>query len=185
MRSTVKFAALAFSLLAFGGTAEAAGCAAVIKGVAASAAGLKVEFIRPVVVSRGQGDGTDVLDIVTEPKIDGQLRCRGDKFVSFTARIPASGGSELRDAFFRLQQAAMACSQSLAHAARHDGRGCGLSAGVHRARRRGSRRQGRRACRKRRRHRPFLDQVGTRIHPRRSRVNGALARLGRHRGGVS
>ncbi len=107
MRSTVKFAALAFSLLAFGGTAEAAGCAAVIKGVAASAAGLKVEFIRPVVVSRGQGDGTDVLDIVTEPKIDGQLRCRGDKFVSFTARIPASGGSELRDAFFRLQQAAV------------------------------------------------------------------------------
>ena len=106
MRSTVKFAAMAVSLLALGGMAEAAGCAAVIKGVAASSGGLKVEFVRPIVVSRGQGDGADVLDIVTEPKIDGQLRCRDDKFVSFTARIPASGGADLRDAFFRLQQAA-------------------------------------------------------------------------------
>ena len=108
MFRTIRFAALAFAVLASAGTAEAASCAAAIKGVAASAGGLKVEFVRPVIVSRGgQGDGADVLDIVTEPKIDGQLRCRGDKFTSFNARIPAAASADLRDAFFRLQQAVL------------------------------------------------------------------------------
>jgi hypothetical protein len=108
MFRTIGFAVIAAAALAASAPAQAATCAAAIKGIAANAGGLKVDFVRPVIVSRGgQNDGAEVLDIVTEPRIDGQLRCRGDKFLSLTARIPASANAGLRDAFFRLQQATL------------------------------------------------------------------------------
>ena len=106
LRPALFFAAVATTGL-FSAEASAASCAAIIRSFPAAAGGLKVEFIRPVVVSRGQGDGSDVFDLVTDRKIDGQLRCKDDRFLRFNARIPASADQNLRDAFYRIEQAAL------------------------------------------------------------------------------
>ena len=111
MRAPFRSAVVSASVLTaclLSGQAWAASCATVVKNFPAAAAGVKVEFVRPVVVSRsGQGDGTDILDLVTDHKIDGQLRCKGDQFVQFNAKIQASADEKLRDAFFRIEQAAL------------------------------------------------------------------------------
>ena len=108
MRARLKLLPLAVLLLTplAAGQAAAASCGTIQKSFAAGA-GMKVDFIRPVVVSRGQGDGADVFDIVTDQKIDGQLRCRGDKFLRFNARFPASADQTVRESFIKVQHAGL------------------------------------------------------------------------------
>ncbi len=67
---------------------------------------LDPKFVRPVIVSRGTGPRGDTRDMVVKLRIDGQLTCDGDRFVRFEARIQEPSTPPLRDAFFRVQQAA-------------------------------------------------------------------------------
>lgn len=81
---------------------------------------LDPKFVRPVVVTRGGGPRGDMRDMVVKLRIDGQLTCDGDRFMRFEARIQEPSDPQLRDGFFRVQQAAAVYKLrwSAAHAAR-------------------------------------------------------------------
>jgi len=104
----LPLALIALSFVSAQTVLAAASCEAILKKFPQAAPGIKIEFIRPVVVSRGElAEGVRVLDLVTDAKVDGQLLCKDDQFVRFTARIGASADANLRDIFFRIQQAAV------------------------------------------------------------------------------
>jgi hypothetical protein len=82
---------------------------------------VKVDFVRPVVVGRGVlASDLELFDIVNEVGVDGQMRCMGDVFQRLDARIPASAGATARDAFVKVQRAALVSvlGWSASHAAR-------------------------------------------------------------------
>jgi hypothetical protein len=102
---SVAWAVLALLLPA--GGAEAAYCSKIMKGFPA-ASGIKLDFVRPVVVGRGVlASGVEVYDVVNDLKVDGQLRCMGDVFERFDARISASAPASTKDAFAKVQRGAL------------------------------------------------------------------------------
>ena len=65
---------------------------------------LTPQFIRPVVVSRGAAlFGSEVRDLITSVRIDGQLFCDGDRFVRFEMKIHAPFESKVSKAADRIQ----------------------------------------------------------------------------------
>jgi hypothetical protein len=108
LHQLLQLALIALSLVSAQSALAAASCDAILQKFPQAAAGIKIEFVRPVVVSRGElAEGMRVLDLVTDAKVDGQILCKDDQFVRFTARIGASADANLRDVFFRIQQAAV------------------------------------------------------------------------------
>lgn len=106
---TLGLAALGASALA--ASAETATCNAFKEGLVRGAAELKPEFVRPVVVSRGgSANGLDQFDLVSQARIDGVLRCRGDAFVSFEAKITLPADATLLARFEKVQEASLAAA---------------------------------------------------------------------------
>ena len=69
---------------------------------------LKPEFIRPLVVSRADGTGQiDTFDLVTGQRIDGVLKCAGEKFLSFEAKIALPADARLLGLFEKVQQSVL------------------------------------------------------------------------------
>ena len=69
---------------------------------------LKPEFIRPLVVSRADGAGQiDTFDLVTGQRIDGVLKCAGEKFLSFEAKIALPADARLLGLFEKVQQSVL------------------------------------------------------------------------------
>jgi hypothetical protein len=70
---------------------------------------LKPEFVRPLVVSRSEGSAgpIDTFDLVTGQRIDGALKCAGEKLLSFEAKIALPADARLLDMFERVQQSAL------------------------------------------------------------------------------
>ena len=117
------FAALAAAGLALPAgqaAAQASSCEGFMAHMQKSLPDLDPKFVRPVVVSRGAGPQGDVRDMIVKLRIDGQITCDGDRFMRFEARIHEPSSSQLRDAFFRVQQSAamFKLRWSAAHAAR-------------------------------------------------------------------
>lgn len=68
---------------------------------------LKSSFVRPLIVSKGGPINEDLFDLVTNSKIDGTLRCRGETLRRFTATISVPADASLSKSFGRLQRAAL------------------------------------------------------------------------------
>jgi hypothetical protein len=69
---------------------------------------LKPQFIRPLVVSRAEGSGSvDTFDLVTGQRIDGVLKCSGEKFLSFEAKIALPADGRLLGQFEKVQQSVL------------------------------------------------------------------------------
>ena len=86
----------------------AANCDGFKESLVRAASELKPEFVRPVVVSRGGGaSGLDQFDLVSQTRIDGVLRCRGEAFVSFEAKITLPADAGLLARFEKAQEAAL------------------------------------------------------------------------------
>jgi hypothetical protein len=69
---------------------------------------LKPEFVRPLVVSRAEGAGQiDTFDLVTGQRIDGVLKCAGEKFLSFEAKIALPADARLLGLFEKVQQSVL------------------------------------------------------------------------------
>lgn len=86
--------------------AEGVGCSAFKTAMLRDSGDLKAEFVRPLVVSRGGGSNLESYDLVTRARIDGVLRCQGEVFAAFEARIAMPADAELLAHFARVQQAA-------------------------------------------------------------------------------
>jgi hypothetical protein len=69
---------------------------------------LAPQFVRPLVVSRGGPTGLDQFDLVSRARIDGVLRCRGETFASFEAKITMPADEGLIASFGKAQEAALA-----------------------------------------------------------------------------
>jgi hypothetical protein len=108
MSLSFRSAALAaLAVLLSAGGAQAAYCSKIMKDFPA-ASGIKLDFVRPVVVGRGVlASGVEVYDVVNDLKVDGQLRCMGDVFQRFDARISASAPTSSKDAFAKVQRGAL------------------------------------------------------------------------------
>ena len=69
---------------------------------------LKPEFVRPLVVSRAEGSvAVDTFDLVTGQRIDGVLKCAGEKFLSFEAKIALPADGRLLGLFEKVQQSVL------------------------------------------------------------------------------
>ncbi len=109
MRHTKAILTLA-ALLVLGASptlAAPAQCSVFRDAVTKSAADVKGEFVRPIVVSRGQGGQYATWDLVTNARIDGTLRCRGEAFVSFEGKITLPADATLTARFGALHEAAL------------------------------------------------------------------------------
>lgn len=110
MISKWKWAGLAAAMMIAGAgpaAAREASCETFMAGMKKNLGDLDPQFVRPVVVTRGAGRGTNVFDMITKERIDGQLSCEGDRFVRFEARINLPSTPALRDGFYRVQEAAL------------------------------------------------------------------------------
>jgi hypothetical protein len=102
-RIAVLTAGLALSAPAL----AAVGCDAFKEGMLRGSGDLKAEFVRPLIVSRGGGSGLEAFDLVTRARIDGVLKCQGENFVSFEAKIAMPADADLISRFGSVQRAAM------------------------------------------------------------------------------
>lgn len=116
----LAFAAVCIASPGAPALAQAASCERFMAHMQTALPDLEPKFVRPVVVTRGPGGRGEVRDMVVKYRIDSQLTCEGDRFVRFEARIQEPSTPALRDAFFRVQQAAAVhkLRWSAAHAAR-------------------------------------------------------------------
>jgi hypothetical protein len=87
--------------------AQTAACTAFKDAMVRSSGDLAAEFVRPLVVSRGAGAGRENYDLVTRARIDGVLRCNGEKFVSFEAKITMPADGQLVARFEKVQEVAL------------------------------------------------------------------------------
>lgn len=87
--------------------AQTATCTQFKEAMVKTAAELKPEFIRPMIISRGMFSGLDQFDLVSQARIDGVLRCRGEAFVSFEAKITLPADAGLLSAFEKAQEASL------------------------------------------------------------------------------
>jgi hypothetical protein len=85
----------------------ATSCPAFMDAFAKAAPELQAQFVRPVVVARGAGEGGgEARDVITGFGVDARLICNGDKFLRFEAQIPHQAQPLLVDGFNRIQVAA-------------------------------------------------------------------------------
>ena len=95
------------------GTAAAAeplGCDAFMRDYPAAAPGYRVSFERPITINRGFGDllsGVDVHILQSGTEVDGTLKCRGDTFLRFEARVTLPAKDKALADFVGLGQAAL------------------------------------------------------------------------------
>src|SRR4051812_22099223 len=101
---------LAGSAFATAQVAKAAGCAQFREAMVRGAGEIRPEFVRPLVVSRGTAAGLDQFDLVSQARIDGTLRCRGEIFVSFEAKISLPADTTLLARFEKAQEASLVAS---------------------------------------------------------------------------
>jgi hypothetical protein len=108
MRLDSMVLALALVALSAGPTPAwaLAGCDAFSAALRAGASDLGVEFSHAIVVARTHSDAT-VFDVTTKVDVDGTLRCRGDEFLKFEARISEPANARSTTNFERLQMAAL------------------------------------------------------------------------------
>lgn len=70
-------------------------------------ADVKGEFVRPIVVSRGQGGQYNTWDLITNARIDGTLRCKDEVFVSFEIKITMPAEPSVTERFTKAEQNAL------------------------------------------------------------------------------
>lgn len=105
--SVAVLAVVVFSATLSAPALAAGSCPAFMDAFAKAAPELQAQFVRPVVVSRGAGDGGgEARDVVTEFGVDARLICSEDRFVRFEAQIPQRAEPRLVDGFNRIQVAA-------------------------------------------------------------------------------
>ncbi len=81
-----------------------------MKDYPAAASGYRVSFERPITINRGFGDllsGVDVHILQSGAEVDGTLKCRGDAFVRFEARVTLPAKDKALADFVSLGQAAL------------------------------------------------------------------------------
>ena len=101
------FALAAAALAASADNAWAiAGCDAFSAALRAGASDMGVEFSRAIVVSRTRSDA-NAFDVTTKVDVDATLRCRGDEFLRFEARIGEPANARTATNFERFQEAAL------------------------------------------------------------------------------
>ncbi len=99
-------------LAAFAGTilctaaVAAPTCDAVRAAITRGSGDLKADFVRPLVVGR-VAEGFEQFDLVSQAKIDGILKCKADRFVSFEAKIARPSNAGLNAQFAKAQEAAL------------------------------------------------------------------------------
>lgn len=97
---------LVAALLGAGPAAAApVSCSAFRDAMVKNAGDLKADFVRPLVV--GRANAGDQYDFVSRVSIDGTLRCDGERFISFEARIAQPSSSDLNAQFEQAQRAAL------------------------------------------------------------------------------
>ncbi len=80
-------------------------CTAFMEAFAREAPDLKAQFVRPVVVTRGAGDGaSEARDLVSEFNVDARLFCNNGRFVRFEAQTSAMADAKLREGYVLIQQ---------------------------------------------------------------------------------
>ena len=82
------------------------GCDAFIEKLRLAASDMQVEFSHSLVVSRAKTD-VDVFDITTNADVDATLRCHGDEFVRFEARVAEPASARGSTSFTRFSEAAL------------------------------------------------------------------------------
>ena len=86
------------------------GCTSFIRDFAASATGFHATFERPLTISRGFGDlvsGVEVHILASNTDVDGTLKCRGDEFLRFEARVTIPAKDKTLNDFMAVEQAAL------------------------------------------------------------------------------
>ena len=116
-RAFVWLGALA-AALALGSTAwaDGVGCDAFQASVRRESGALKADFARPLIVSRGASTGLETFDLTSQARIDGTLRCRGNAFVSFEARIAIPADEALVTHFEDAQRIALIAAMGWSNA---------------------------------------------------------------------
>ncbi len=86
------------------------GCASFIQDFPAAASTFHATFERPLTISRGFGDlvsGVEVHILTSNTDVDGTLKCRGDEFLRFEARITIPAKDKTLTDFVAVEQAAL------------------------------------------------------------------------------
>ena len=86
------------------------GCASFIRDFSANATGFHATFERPLTISRGFGDlvsGVEVHILASNTDVDGTLKCKGDEFLRFEARITIPAKDKTLSDFVAVEQAAL------------------------------------------------------------------------------
>jgi hypothetical protein len=107
MRAALLSALAALTLAASPVTAAPVTCQAFKADFIKAAADLQIDFVRPLVVSRGLSSADEVFDLVSQSQVDGSLRCRNDRLVRFEAKIAIPANEKLLERFARVQRAAV------------------------------------------------------------------------------
>ena len=114
MRAALLTACVLVPLGTIGGVCAASAapvtCTAFRAEFLKAAPDMQIEFIRPVVVSRGVTSDDDVYDLVSPTKVDGSLRCRNDVLTRFEAKISVPADDKLVERFGRVERAAIAAA---------------------------------------------------------------------------
>jgi hypothetical protein len=102
-------ACLGIALSGFMSSAHAAPakCTAFRDAMSKMVVDIKGEFVRPIVVSRGQGGQYNTWDLITNARIDGTLRCKDEVFVSFEIKISMPAEPSVTERFTLAQQNAL------------------------------------------------------------------------------
>lgn len=79
---------------------------------------LNSNFVRPLIVTRRGPSKDDIYDMISNVRVDGTLRCRGEALRRFEAKIPVPANPGLVASFEQVQKAALvaAFDWSPAHA---------------------------------------------------------------------
>ena len=86
------------------------GCASFIRDFSANATDFHATFERPLTISRGFGDlvsGVEVHILASNTDVDGTLKCKGDEFLRFEARITIPAKDKTLSDFVAVEQAAL------------------------------------------------------------------------------
>ncbi len=115
-RAAFALIALAAALAAAPASAQIAGCSKFRDAMTKAGGDLNVDFIRPLVVSRGDGGGVETWDLTSKARIDGVLRCRAEAFVSFEATLHMPADAALIERYTAAQTAALVAGLGWQHA---------------------------------------------------------------------
>jgi hypothetical protein len=87
--------------------AQTADCKEFRQAMARASGDLKADFVRPLIVRRGPQSELEQYDLISQARIDGVLRCKGEAFVSFEATIHMPADSALIEHYATAQIAAL------------------------------------------------------------------------------